>query len=282
MSRMNGPRALAVTSGKGGVGKSCVALNLAVALARGGQRVLLIDADLGLGNQAILLGLSPERTVEEVLGGACAPEAAVLRGPEGIALLPAASQPGNWTLAAGDSAWLERLRQFEAQFDFVLVDTGAGAAPKVVDFAVAADAVLLLVTPEATAIADAYALLKVLLQRQPGLEAGLLVNMADSAAEAAQLHERFQELVARFLGAEIDNWGYIPLDRYVREAAKRQIPFMLAAPPPPAARAMSRLAGELVERGLVGTPRQGGLFVRLWQQLAGPPEQTRYRGGDTA
>ncbi len=279
---MSPPRALAVTSGKGGVGKSCVALNLAVALARCDQRVLLLDADLGLGNQAVLLGLSPRHTFEEVLSGACSPEAAVLPGPEDIAVLPAAGEPGDWSLAVGDGAWLERLWAFEAQFDFVLVDTGAGAAPRVVDFATAADAALLLVVPEATAIADAYALLKLLLQRRPGLDAGLLVNMADSAEEAAQLHEKFRELVARFLGAEIDNWGYIPLDRYVREAAKRQTPFMLATPLPPAARAVARLAGELVERRPAGAALQGGLFARLWQQLAASPAQRRYRGGDTA
>lgn len=275
---MPAPRALAMTSGKGGVGKSCVALNLAVALSRRQQRVLLVDADLGLGNQAILLGLSPEHTFEEVLSGACPIEAAVIPGPEEIAVLPAAAEPGAWPPASRGPAWLERLKEFEAQFDFVLVDTGAGIAPKVVDFATAADVALLLVTPEATSIADAYALLKVLLQRRPGLEAGLLVNMADSAEEAAQLHEKFQELAARFLGAEIDNWGYIPLDRYVREATKRQTPFMLATPPPPAAAAIARLAGELVERTAAGDPRQRGLFAPLAQQrfLADPLEQTRY------
>ncbi|MBI2506080.1 MAG: P-loop NTPase [Candidatus Latescibacteria bacterium] len=266
---MAAPRSLAITSGKGGVGKSCVTLNLAVSLARCRQRVLLVDADLGLGNQAILQGLSPGRTLEEVLSGRCPIEAAVLEGPEGIALLPAASEPRPWQPVAH----LAPLRSFEAQFDLVLVDTGAGLAPKVLDFAAAADQVLFLTTPEATAIADAYALFKVLLQRRPALAAGLLVNMAESAQEAAQLQENFAELAIRFLGAEIDNWGYIPLDRYVREAAKRQIPFILATPPPPAARALARLAENLVEGRPTTEPQ--GLFAPLWRQFlsSGSPEQ---------
>lgn len=270
---MAAPRSLAITSGKGGVGKSCVALNLAVSLARCQQQVLLVDADLGLGNQAILLGQSPERTLEEVLSGRCPIEAALLEGPEGVVVLPAASQLLPWRPAALTAAGLAPLRSFEARFDFVLVDTGAGLAPKVLDFAAAADQLLLLTTPEATAIADAYALLKVLLQRRPDLGPGLLVNMADSAAEAAELQERFAEMVRRFLGAEIDNWGYIPLDRYVREAAKRQIPFTLATPPPPAAKALARLAENLVEGRPALAPQ--GLFAPLWRQFlsSGSPEQ---------
>lgn len=279
---MAAPRSLAITSGKGGVGKSCVALNLAVSIARHQQRVLLVDADLGLGNQAILQGLSPKRTLEEVLSGLCPIEAAVLEGPEGIVLLPAASQLLPWRPAALTPAGLAPLRSFETQFDFVLVDTGAGLAPKVLDFAAAADQLLLLATPEATAIADAYALFKILLQRQPALAAGLLVNMAESAQEAAELQEKFAELAIRFLGAEIDNWGYIPLDRYVREAAKRQIPFTLATPPPPAARALARLAEKLVEGQPTLAPQ--GLFAPLWRQFlsSGSPEQAPYPGGETA
>ena len=141
------------------------------------------------------------------------------------------------------------------------------------DFAAATDQVLLLTTPEATAIADAYALLKILLQRRPALTTGLLVNMAESAKEAAELQEKFAELANRFLGAQIHNWGYIPLDRYVREAAKRQIPFTLATPPPPAARALARLAENLVEGQPTTAPQ--GLFAPLWRQFlsSGSPKQ---------
>ena len=148
------------------------------------------------------------------------------------------------------------------------MDTGAGIPAKSQDFAAAADEVLLLVTPEPTAIADAYAALKVLLRRRPQQRVGLVVNMADSAAEAAELHEKFREIAARFLGAEIDNRGYIPLDRYVREAVKRQVPFVLATPPSPAAEAVSEMAGWLLQRGdAAGEPRDG-LFARALRNRA--------------
>lgn len=261
-------RVLAVTSGKGGVGKSVVALNLAVALARHGQRVLLVDADLGLGAVGILLGISPEYTLEDLLQGRCRLEEVVAKGPEEISILPAAAEgdAAFWVEAELSQRVAEELREFEADFDFVLVDTGAGIGVATVDFVAAAGEALLLVTPEPTAIADAYATLKVLLGRQPTLRPGLLVNMADSTSEAAMLHQKFRELVRRFLGAEIDNRGYIPLDRYVREAVKRQMPFVLAMPPSPAAEAVAEIASQFVQEKGIGRVEPLGLFLQALQQ----------------
>lgn len=261
---------LTIASGKGGVGKSVLALNLAVALGRYDRRVLLVDADLGLGNIAILSGLNPEYTLEDLLLERCRLDDAVMGGPEGVAILPAAAdmEAEFWTQAKIDAGLGARMQPFEAQYDFILVDTGAGIAAKSLDFAVAADEVLLLVTPEPTAIADAYATLKVLLRRYPEQRVGLVVNMAESAAEAAEVHEKFQEIAARFLGAEIDNRGYIPLDRYVREAVKRQVPFVLATPPSPAVEAVGEMAGRLLQQD-GGVREQGdGLFARALRNRA--------------
>ena len=261
-------RSIAVTSGKGGVGKSCIALNLAIALSRRQQRVLLVDADLGLGSIAILAGLNPEFVVEDVLAGRCEVVEAVAGGPEGIVVLPASvdADATQWErLEPAEDIWAP-LEEFEAGFDVVVLDTGAGIGAKVVDFAAAADEVLLLVTPEPTAIADAYAALKILVQRRPPQGLGLLVNMADSAAEAEDLYVKFQEMAERFLGAKIDNRGYIPLDRYVRESVKRQTPFVLANPPLPAAEALVRLSDELLADGEGASPRGGGIFARILEQ----------------
>lgn len=268
------PYSLAVTSGKGGVGKSCLALNLAVGLARHNERVLLVDADFGLGNQALLLGQYPRRTFEEVLTGGCPVEAAVLEGPDGVILLPAASDwagPPWGELACTEEAALA-LGAFELDFDCIIVDTGAGIGAKVVEVAAAADAALLVTTPEATAVADAYALLKVLVAEGAPLPQ-LLVNMAESATEAEQLHVKFAQIARRFLGAQIDNQGYIPLDRYVREAVKRQMSFMQLQPPCTAAAAVDRLAARIAawgqeRRGEAAAPpesEQGpsGFFERL-------------------
>tara|TARA_Y100000588_G_scaffold360135_1_gene419713 strand:- start:1468 stop:2301 length:834 start_codon:yes stop_codon:yes gene_type:complete len=260
-------RSIAVTSGKGGVGKSCVAMNLAVALARLGQRVLLIDADMGLGNIAILAGLNPEHTLEEVLTGQCDATEAAVQGPEGIVVLAAAAavhavQP-ELQIAANIG---DHLKTFESEYDVVVVDTGAGIGARVIDFAAAVDEVCLVVTPEPTAIADTYAVLKVLVQRRPPQGAGLLVNMAESTPEAEDLYLKFQELAERFLGAKIDNLGYIPLDRYVRESVKRQTPFVLADPPLPAAEAVVQLADVLLNSDRAHPSQGAGVFARVLEQ----------------
>ena len=262
--RESRPRSLAITSGKGGVGKSCIALNLAVDLARRGERVLLLDGDLGLGNIGLLLGSGGEWSFEDALLGRCEAAAAAIEGPEGLMVLLAAAEGAAdfWRLVSVADSVIEELEAFAADFDILVIDTGAGIADQTVDLVVAADEALLVVTPEPTAIADAYATLKALLIRRPELVAGLVVNMADSAEEAAELHAKFAELATRFLGAEIDNRGYIPLDRYVREAVKHQVPFALTAPPSPAAQALMRLAGHF-EQVAAMVPSSGpGFFAR--------------------
>jgi len=243
------PNVVAVTSGKGGVGKSCIALNLAIALARQGRRTLLVDADFGLGSSALLMGSAAEYSLEDVLLGRSKAVEAAIAGPEGLQILSAASDGDNagWELGVGVEDVRADLSEFEAGFEVVVVDTGAGLASKTVDSAAAAGRILLVATPEPTAIADAYATMKALLGRRMGLEIHLLVNMAESRREADDLQEKFAELALRFIGAQIDNRGYIPLDRYVREAAKRQVPFVQMNPPSPAADAVGELARYLGE-----------------------------------
>ncbi|MGY8825947.1 MAG: P-loop NTPase [Candidatus Latescibacterota bacterium] len=238
------PSVVAVTSGKGGVGKSCIALNLAIAVARHGRRTLLVDADFGLGSSALLMGSAPEYNLEDVLLGHSKAAEAAIPGPEGLQVLASASDGGNagWDLGIGVEEVRVDLSGFEANFEMIVVDTGAGLASKTVDSAAAAERILLVATPEPAAIADAYATMKSLLGRSMALEIHLLVNMAESRREAEDLQEKFAELAIRFIGAQIDNRGYIPLDRYVREAAKRQMPFAQMDPPSPAADAVEELA----------------------------------------
>ncbi len=261
-----GVKYLAVSSGKGGVGKSVVAVNLAVAMARLGERVLLVDADLGLGAAAVLLGVDPPHTIQDLLRGQCGVDEAAFAGPEGLCLLASAAdgQTDYWLRTDVLPDTVEALAGFESGFDFVIVDTGAGIPAATVDFVSAAADLILVVTPEPTAIADAYAALKVFLGAAAGLQPRLLVNMADSAAEAAELHRRFAELARRFLGVEIDNLGFIPLDRNVREASKRQVPLVCGVPAPPAAVAITRMASGLVAAG--GDGIGSGLFARALAQ----------------
>jgi flagellar biosynthesis protein FlhG len=261
-------RTIAVTSGKGGVGKSCIALNLSVALASRGQRVLLIDADLGLGNLGLLVGISPVHTIETVLNGQCTVAEAIVEGLEGwpslLALLPAASGSPQFPWPIADFP-LDICLEIGRVFDFIVVDTGAGVGAKVVDFAAAADELLVAVTPEPTSIADSYAALKVILQRRPDIAVNIVVNMVESLTEGEDVQEKFAEIVERFLGAQIDNRSYIPLDRYVREAAKRQTPFALANPPTPAGAAIDSLAGQILNTQAHSSGSSAGFLERVLQ-----------------
>ena len=135
-------KTMAVTSGKGGVGKSCIAVNLAVALARMGRSTLLVDADFGLGNSALLLGCGVENSIEHVLRGECRVAEVAVEGPEGLVLLPASANGQNvgWELGPGAEDIRADLSLFEAQFEYVIVDTGAGLVPKTIDAAVAGSA----------------------------------------------------------------------------------------------------------------------------------------------
>jgi flagellar biosynthesis protein FlhG len=259
-----GPRAtaIAVTSGKGGVGKTNLSLNLAVELSRMGRRVLLLDADLGLANVDILLGITPRLTLENVLRGECSIFEATVEGPEGLTIVPAASGIGEsdaWR--AGDREALQAdLSRLERGFDLILIDTGAGISSKVIDFVVAADQVLVVAVPEPTSIADAYAMVKVASGMRPDLRVGLVVNRARSSREAYDIHAKFGQIVSRFLNMSVENRGHVLEDGAVEQAVRTQCPFVIGAPRSPAARCVADVARAFVGVAPLQTP---GLFRRL-------------------
>lgn len=244
--------AAVLASGKGGVGKTSLAVALAIALARAGRRVLLIDLDLGLSNVDVLLGLAPQATVADLLAGERRFEDCLVRGPEGIEVLPAAS--GVAKLAAAGPA--ERRRLFEAlgaargRYDLLVADAGAGVSPNVLDFFVASDLGLLVTTPEPMAFTDAYALLKLvaLSDRSAAGRMKLVLNRTATPEEGARIAGRLREVARKFLSLEIDTLGNIPEDAAVSEAAKRQRPFSIESPLSPAARAIDLVAAAAAAR----------------------------------
>lgn len=245
---MSAPRPVAVVSGKGGVGKTHVVVGLAFAAAARGARVLVVDGDLGLANVDVLLGLVPERSVADVVAGACSLEDAVIDGPGGIRILPAAS--GRSELASLGGGRLTKLVaalwQAAREYDLVLLDAGAGIGPSVVGLAAACTRGLLVTTPEPTSLADAYATRKVLRHYAPGLALELVVNQAGSELEAYRTHSHLDRLCQRFLSAPLPFAGFLPRDPKVGEAALRQQPVTLAFPQSPFARRLLRLADSLV------------------------------------
>ncbi len=261
------PRAVAwaVTSGKGGVGKSTLSLNLGIALSAAGKRVLLVDADLGLANIDILLGIAPEYNLQDLLRGRASAFDVIVEGPESLSVLPAASgisEVDAWQTDDADRL-SEELGRLERAFDLILIDTGAGISTKVTDFVLASDRAFIVATPEPTSIADAYAMVKVATSDRPDLPVGLLVNRAKSPREAHELHTKFEEITKRFLNIQIDRIGHVVEDLEIEHATRNQNPVVVSEPETEAARCLKKLGEELLG-DLDATDRsQPGLFERL-------------------
>ncbi len=244
-------RVLTLASGKGGVGKTNLAVNLAIALAGAGRRVLLIDADLGLANVDLVLGRRPMGDLAHVLAGRMPLGRIVQEGPAGIHWIPGASHMP--AVSAMDEprreALLDGLTALERAHDFLLLDTPAGIGRGVLHLAQQADELLLVTTPEPTAMMDAYALLKAV--AASGTEAigavRLIVNMVTHRQDARRVHARLQEAAKRFLGIEVGLLGHVFCDGHVGRAVQKREPLLVAYPHSQASWCMKRLAAGILE-----------------------------------
>lgn len=241
-------RTIAVTSGKGGVGKTQLSANLAVALGRGGARVLLVDADLGLASLDLALGVRPKRDVREVISGAREVSEVLVRGPNGVTLLPAC--PGRYDLAnlgaRERNALTTAVDRVARDYDVLLVDTGAGIGSNAVEFAAWADDVILVVTPDPVSVRDAYAMAKVLHRRAGVDRVSVVASQVTSPQQAIEVHERLSAIVRQFFLLEVHYLGLVPLDAAVRHATAACEPVTIGAPTSPAARAYESLAARLL------------------------------------
>lgn len=241
-------RTIAVTSGKGGVGKSCIALNLAIALAETGRRVCVIDACLGLGSIDLLCGMTGYWNLSHFLTGARNLDEIVQKGPAGIRIVPGAS--GLAELADVDcktqADLITQMRRLEQANDVLIVDTGSGIHRLVRQFAAAADQALIVTAPETTAIADAYAAIKALSgAHSPALE--LLVNSVESEDQGKRIGDRLLKTAATFLHADVRFAGTVRSDPAVPQSVARRCPLLIDSPDSRSARDIRSLTSRLVD-----------------------------------
>jgi flagellar biosynthesis protein FlhG len=246
---------LAITSGKGGVGKTNIAANLAICLAAAKKRVLLLDADLSLGNLDLVMDLRSKYNISHVISGRKSMEEIVQAGPGGLRVICGASGLDRLAdISEGEQHRLmEHLCRLQHQADTIVIDTAAGISRSVLGFCLAADRVLVVTTPEATAMADSYGMIKVLARKGYGGPINLVVNMARSAAEGKQTYQRVADVAQRFLRTTVYYAGTLLRDERLCEAVRQRTPVVLAYP-------KSEISAELATLAvrLAGTKRSNG------------------------
>ncbi len=240
----NPVRVITVTSGKGGVGKTNISVNMSVALAASGQNVLLMDADLGLANVDVLLGLQPAYNLSHVVNGERSLEEVIVTGPEGVRVIPASSGLKNMAeLSHVEHAGLIRaFSELSFNPDVLVIDTAAGVSDSVVTFSRASHEVIVVVCDEPASITDAYATIK-LLSRDHGLyRFRIVANMVRSSQEGVELYKKLVKVTNRFLDATLDYMGAVPYDDYLRKAIQKQRSVVDAYPRSKASIAFKKLA----------------------------------------
>jgi flagellar biosynthesis protein FlhG len=268
-ARPNHARILAITSGKGGVGKTNISVNLSARLASMGRKVVLLDADLGMANADVMCNINARTNLAHVIAGRRELSEVMVEAPGGFKLIPGASglaQMAN--LSDFERARMINLtRQLETEHDLLLIDTGAGISPNVIHFLMVADEVLVVTTPEPTAITDAYGLIKALIRQRETVRVSLLVNMVRDREEGLAVYERIAAVCRRFLGLALADAGHVVHDPRVSAAVRRRVPFVLDAPQSPASICVKQLAHK-VDR-FASEPRAGGFFRLVSSWLAG-------------
>ncbi len=240
-------RVIAVASGKGGVGKTNASVNLGISLAKQGNRVLLMDADMGLGNIDIMLGLQTEYNLSHVLDGEKTLTQVMVDAPGRIKILPAASGVSRMAqLSAMENAGIiNGFAELDGVLDVLIIDTAAGIASSVISFCRASQEVIVVVTDEPASMTDAYALIKVLSREHNLTHFHLLANMTRSEKQGKELHKKFAKVCSQFLEVTVDYLGTVPFDHDLREAVQKQTPVTVLKPDSLSGKSFSKMAKKI-------------------------------------
>ncbi len=244
LQRQRPIKVIAVTGGKGGVGKSSICANLAVAMSMMGRRVMLLDGDLGLANIDVMFGLRPKRTLADVIHNNVALENVIIPGPEGVAVIPGASGLSEMAdlSPVHHVAIVNAFSSLTADVDTLLVDTAAGISDGVLRFSEAAQEVLVVVCDESTSITDAYATMKLLSTERGVSRFRIVTNMTRAGGDGSRLFEKLMRVTDRFLDVTLNHAGSVPYDDRVWRSVQMQVPFITAFPSSRAAMALKKLA----------------------------------------
>lgn len=264
-------KVITVTSGKGGVGKTSLSVNLAIQLSRMGKRVVIFDADFGLANIEIMLGLRPKYNLADMMYRGKSIEDIITYGPENIGFVSGGSGINELANLTRDQVFslIQRLGELDRTADVILVDTGAGISDTVLEFVAASEEVLLVATPEPTSITDAYALLKTLNRKasyQPEKTVVKMVaNQVRGEKEATELFEKLGVVVGKFLDIDVEFLGAIPYDKNMQRAVMHQAPVCISHPESESARAVRKIACRIEDMLLEDKPAVG--IVKLFSNV---------------
>ena len=257
-------RVLAITSGKGGVGKTNISANLAICLAASGKKVLLVDADFSLGNLDIVMNVNSKYNISHMINDGKSIEEIIHAGPEGVEMICGAS--GLEELADINEfqrrRLLKELSMLQNDNDVIIIDTSAGISRSVVGFCLAADHVLVVTTPEATAMTDAYAMIKVLVGNRFAGQISLIVNMARSIAEGKKTYQKIANVAGRFLSARVYNAGVLIKDERLSSSVRMRKPVVLAHPKSQITSSLVALASKLINI-VAAQPNDEGFFKKV-------------------
>lgn len=239
-----------VTSGKGGVGKTNITVNLAIALSQKGYRVVIIDADLGLSNIDVVFGIVPKYTLLDSINSEKGILDILCDGPNNIKFISGGSGVQELINLDQNSldAFMANMSLLDHIADYILIDTGAGLSHTVMNFVLAAEEVILVVTPEPTSITDAYALVKTVSNTTKDCKISVLINRADNENEAKSVYNNFSMVSERFLGMKIGSLGYLPFDQSFTKSVKMQRPYLLNYPKSAASKLINEIADLLIQK----------------------------------
>jgi flagellar biosynthesis protein FlhG len=261
----NGPKIVAVTSGKGGVGKTNVVANLSVSLSELGKKVVVLDADFGLANIDVLLGLTPRYHLGHVLFGNKTLTEIMVQGPKGMRIIPASSglqRMSELTLAQRNHL-VESFTNLDSDTDYFIIDTAAGISRNVIHFLLAAQEVIVVSAPEPTAIVDAYAVIKIILAEDPQKQIQILINSVEHSEDAHEVFCQINSVVKRFLNTEISYLGHIERDSRVPQAIRSQMLVTHRYPGSPASRCFRNLARRIAQQENTAGPSDGLIWEKL-------------------